>query len=88
MRFWNLATRREVARFEMKPVIHSIAFAPNVSALFVSPRESGQSVHSTAIWRPPDFNEADAKPKLMGNHFRTATTDSRMAWLTDTSLPG
>jgi hypothetical protein len=73
----------------MKSVIHSIAFAPNGSALFVSPRESGQSVHSTAIWRPPDFNEADAKPKkLMGNHFRTATTDSRMAWLTDTSLPG
>jgi len=60
MRFWNLATRREVARFEMKSVIHSIAFAPNGSALFVSPRESGQSVHSTAIWRPPDFNEADA----------------------------
>jgi hypothetical protein len=58
MRFWNLATRREVARFEMKSVIHSIAFAPNGSALFVSPRESGQSVHSTAIWRPPDFNEA------------------------------
>jgi hypothetical protein len=62
MRFWNLATRREVARFEMKSVIHSITFAPNGSALFVSPRESGQSVHSTAIWRPPDFNEADAKP--------------------------
>src|SRR6266511_3825350 len=40
MRFWNLATRREVARFEMKSVIHSIAFAPNGSALFVSLRES------------------------------------------------
>jgi len=38
MRFWNLATRREVARFEMKSVIHSIAFAPNGSALFVSPQ--------------------------------------------------
>ncbi len=46
----------------MKSVIHSIAFAPNGSALFVSPRETGQSVHSTAIWRPLDFNEADAKP--------------------------
>jgi hypothetical protein len=43
MRFWNPATRREVARFEMKSVIHSIAFAPNGSALFVSPRESGQN---------------------------------------------
>jgi len=37
MRFWNLATRREVARFEMKSVIHSITFAPNGSALFVFP---------------------------------------------------
>jgi hypothetical protein len=54
----------KVARFEMKSVIHSIAFAPDGSALFVSPRESGQSVHSTAIWRPPDFNEADAKQFL------------------------
>jgi hypothetical protein len=50
--------RGAMARFEMKSVIHSIAFAPNGSALFVSPRESGQSVHSSAIWRPPDFNEA------------------------------
>jgi len=55
MQFWNLATRREVARFEMKSVIHSIAFAPNGSALFVSPRESGQSVHSTAILAAAGF---------------------------------
>ena len=41
MRFWTLASRREVARFEMKSVINSIPFAPDGSAMFVSPRESG-----------------------------------------------
>ena len=66
----DLGRSHAAARFEMKSVIHSIAFAPtNGSFLFVSPRESGQSVHSTAIWRPPDFNEADATIETDGQSF-------------------
>lgn len=42
VRLWNLATRLEVAQFEMESDVISVAFAPDGNSLHVTQSESGQ----------------------------------------------
>jgi hypothetical protein len=62
VRLWNLATHREVARFDLTTRATSLTFAPDGTALFLNQNPGGESAPSTIVWRAPSFTETDPHP--------------------------
>jgi WD40 repeat protein len=59
VRFWNVVTRREVARLEMATRSVGVAFAPDGNALFITEQTTNGPV--TVIKRAPSFEQTDSR---------------------------
>jgi WD40 repeat protein len=60
VRLWNIATRREVGRFELPDKSDRVAFAPDGSALLILQNRTNGPV--TLIKRAPSFEQTDPRP--------------------------
>jgi hypothetical protein len=58
LRLWNLATYREVGRFEMELEPYRVTFSPDDSGLFFTQRGKTLTEPSTVLWRAPGFDES------------------------------
>ena len=60
VRLWNIATRREVARFEGHGVMDRVTFAPDGNALMLTSRASDGQATTTSVFRAPALAEIDS----------------------------
>ena len=60
VRLWNIATRREVARFKGGGVMDHVTFAPDGNALLLTSRVPAGQIPTTTVWRAPPLTETDA----------------------------